>query len=136
LEPEGHGSLIMDTLTDPEATRVVWRWGGYGSDVDFPGAVLAVLTMLVATTRKGQRVLWQSIGERSAWGGRGQVTDLTAWLRSLLLAIRTPQRTPDPRHADAPPGGARDVVRQIAPTRGAPAPAGALAGGSTGRPPD
>ena len=125
----------MDTLTDPEATRVAWRFGGYGSDVDFPGAVLAVLTMLVATTRKGQRILWQSIGERSAWGGREQVTDLTAWLRSLLLAIRAPQHTPDPRHADAPPGGARDVVHQVAPTRGAPALAGALAGGS-GRPPD
>ena len=126
----------MDTLTDPEATRVAWRFGGYGSDVDFPGAVLAVLVMLVATTRKGQRTLWQSIGERTSWGAREQVTDITSWLRSLLLAIREPQHTPDPRHAEASPGGARDVVRQVAPTRGAPAPAGALAGGSTGRPPD
>ncbi len=141
----------MDILTDPEATRVVWRHGGYGSDAEYPGLVRAVLFLILgaatlyrpdltpreqrAHRRKFMRQIWQSLTERSSWGGREQVTDLTAWLRSLLLAIRAPQHTPDPRHADAPPGGARDVVRQIDPTRGAPAPAGASAGGS-GRPPD
>ena len=142
----------MDILTDPEATRTVWRHGGYGTDVDFPGLVRAVMFLVLGAAtlhrpdltpreqqtarRKFRRQLWQSLTERFTWGGREHVTDLTAWMRSLLLAIREPQHTPDPRHADAPPGGARDVVRQVAPTRGAPAPAGALAGGSTGRPPD
>jgi len=125
----------MDTLTDPEATRVVWRHGGYGTDADYPGIVTAVLAMLVATTRKGQRKLWQAIAELHSWGGREHVTDITAWLKSLLLAIREPQHTPDPRHSDAPPGGAQDVIHQVAPTRGAPIPAGAIASGSNGRPP-
>ncbi len=119
----------MDTLTDPEATRVVWRHGGYGTDADYPGIVTAVLAMLIATTRKGQRKLWQALTERLSWGGRDQITDLVTWLRSLLLAIRAQEHTPELLHHDAPPGRTRDITTTETPSRGPNVPAGALAGG-------
>jgi hypothetical protein len=131
---------------DEFTSRTVWRWGGYGDDTDWPGIISAGLRVLclyglLAVTTAGNnpstamRKLWQAIAELHSWGGREHVTDITAWLKSLLLAIREPQHTPDPRHSDAPPGGAQDVIHQVAPTRGAPIPAGAIASGSNGRPP-
>jgi hypothetical protein len=78
-----HNLLKMDD----ETARCLWKWGGYGTPENFPGARLAALFMLVGRDKGGRRSLARMFAELAPHSGARAVLALLRTLTRRVLAV-------------------------------------------------
>lgn len=107
----------MEELLDmpEEHARIVWKWGGFGDEHDFPGARVALARMLRGVTPAARRQLARHFASLAV--RRGPLAAL-----ALLRLVLPLAPVPDVRHSRTE---CRRMLPQaghgaIAPVRGSP----------------
>lgn len=80
---DAHNLLKMDD----EHALILWKWGGYGTPENFPGARLATLFMLKGHNKKGRRNLARCFAELAPHSGARAVLALLGALTRRVLAV-------------------------------------------------
>ena len=72
---------------DDETARCLWKWGGYGTSENFPGARYAALLMLKGYDREGRRSLARCFADLAPHSGASAVLALLGALTRRVLAV-------------------------------------------------